>query len=162
MVPDVWIHPKDSIVLKVKGSEIVISKALVQRSQSVFLGFGFRQDKNWRNATSLHQLRQIQTNSAAKRKLQEEELSADKFQIIKRRNQALGRFKKTSVNIFNSTDEAYVFSGSVKSRIFKDYQFYVLTSQRFPKFLGKKCGKINSRALGSILNDFTSKILKTI
>lgn len=159
MVPDVWIHPKDSIVLKVKGSEIVISKSFSSKITIRFPRFfGFRQDKNWRNATSLYQLRQIQTNSAAKRKLQEEELSADKFQIIKRRNQALGIFKKTSVNIFNSTDDTYVFSGSIKSTIFKDCQFYVLTSQRLPKFLEKKnVEKLIQEHSGSILNDFTSK-----
>lgn len=139
--PDVWIHPKDSIVIQIKAGQITVSDSYKAGMTLRFPRFtGFRYDKNWKNATSLNQLKQIRADIEAKRAKQQHELQKRKSGNAGKRS-----IKRVKLNIVSSSREYtsnedlnHTASSAASSSLFKGKRFYVLTSQRNPAYKSVK------------------------
>lgn len=133
-IPDVWIHPRDSIVIKVKATEITDSKPYSAKVSFRFPRFtGFRYDKNWKTATSLTQLKKIQKDFDSKRKLQEEKLDSSNVLISKGRSHSNRSNKR--LKIIGRANETKVYGEHKISDIFQNYKFHILSKQLAPGFL---------------------------
>lgn len=131
--PDVWIHPRDSIVFQVKAGQITVTSSYRANRTLRFPRFvDFRHDKNWRNSTTLKQLQMIEVDVVCKLNKQKEEIE----KANKKRKTATVSRKKT-LNIVVARPEAVVYNGPLESRCFHNSKFYFLSHQILPSYLSK-------------------------
>lgn len=157
-VPDVWIHPRDSIVIQIKAGQVTVTSNYKSNLTLRFPRFyGFRHDKDWRTASSLSQLRKIQSDLVAKRKLQQRELQKSKL-AAKKRGAGTKRLK---LEIVTTKEDSKKYGGKKISNLFEDTQFYILTSQRIPDFMSQQELEILIQQHGGrVITEFTSETLQ--
>lgn len=150
--PDIWIHPKDSIVIEVKGSQVNYTTSYRANMTLRFPRYSlFRHDKNWRNAMTINQVHSIQEDSISNRQKREEELQKAK----QKKKTAVVHTKKAKLSVITTKTDPTHFTGPLQSSILQNRSFYILSSQRSPTYMTQEdIGKLVQTNGGKVIKDY--------
>lgn len=127
--PDVWIEPKDSIVLMLKASELAPASSFATPYSLRFPRIEeIRSDKPWFECMTLREYEEFFKNDHGVKKINKRGLNEDDMvSSSKKAKPSTSRIKSsTSVycNVFNRNEIP------IESTVFEDFNFCILSSQR--------------------------------
>ena len=124
--PDVWIYPKDSIVLSVKAASIHNTE---QFKSGVTLRFPrfkkLRDDKDWKSALSLEEFKQLKAQI-------EGEQEEKQFKIDDERRKRTSRKRKREVVIQGQDEGVSTPYAGPATKVFDGLNFFVMTDALKP------------------------------
>lgn len=119
--PDKWIKPQDSIVIQIKGAQVITTHQFRTTKTLRFPRFvKIRDDKDWKTCLSFNDFmkleKEVEIKINTKTKLQNKRLNPSR--IVKKR-----KIIQYTPGEFNGTVDSYIFDG---------YVFYILSDQEKP------------------------------
>lgn len=120
-VPDKWIKPQDSIVIQIKGAQVITTQQFRTTKTIRFPRFvKIREDKDWKTCLSFTDFmkleKEVEIKISTKTKLHNKRVNPSR--IVKKR-----KIIQYSPGTFNGTVDSYIFDG---------YTFYILSDQEKP------------------------------
>ena len=133
-VPHLWIHPQDSVVFEIRGSEIVETETFDLRWTFRFPRIvRLRDDKNWRSATTKDMiLSMTDRRNGGMINVPTEELTIEQVKgasaASKRRNktQSQSRSTRRKVGVYGEHRAVDTSTISVKRNVFRDKEIYIV------------------------------------
>lgn len=146
-IPDRWIHPKDSVVIEVKPSQVIDSTTFRTLRTVRFPRFKtIREDKSWESAMSLDEFRLYDVELGSR--LQEQKIK--KQSSKKRSAQSREESKKRTLGSKNAVDLSTL---SADSSLFSGEKFYVMTdSKKYQKVRKSELEIMIKKNSGSLTN----------
>ena len=134
-IPHAWIHPEDSIVFEIRGSEIVETETFDARWTFRFPRIvRLREDKNWRNATTRDTLLSMTDRrnggmicNVPTEKLTIEQVRGKSISNKKRnKTQSQSRSTRRKVGVLDEHRAVDTSTITVKRNIFRDKEIYIV------------------------------------
>lgn len=141
--PDQWIKPEDSIIIQIKGSQVIISESFQTLKTLRFPRFTrIRNDKDYKTCLSYEEFIRLQREVDLKisEKIQ-------RHQIVR---PAAGRSKKVKI-IQHIPDK---FEGPTKSDLFDGHTFFILSDQIRPRVSRSELEMLVQENGGHIITDY--------
>ena len=124
--PDVWIYPKDSVVVSAKAASIVTTDQFACRLTLRFPRFKkLRTDKDWKSALSYKELREL------KRQV-DDEREEKQFKIDDERRKRSSRKRKRSMVVQGQDEIVSTPYAGAATKVFDGMNFFIMTDALKP------------------------------